>query len=529
MRRSMKDSDPAGLGAQGESYFFSRLSDYSPSFRATVNSPQRDMNGWDCIVEVEKADVPHLPTDLQPGKLDFFVQVKSAEKNQRTAKITLRNALHASKSPLPHFIAFIHYKSGRAESPTTYIKHIGEKEIAAWLRIARATDLSRKSKRTITIRFEDHEEVREAPLDHICRMIAGHGGDRYAERKITYAREIGYELHYSVVQIEANATPQEFEEHLVGMVSSISYRSLKIYGNRFGIPSLHPTATEDFGEVAISVPGKECTVIFRTDGGQTINFPGTLWKAPLVLSSSGLVRLKSGPLELVLDKDGLARRCRLRNESEKAKLLHEHLLQAWLKYWGSVGVVEVQVDIDGHRQSFGSIGSIEGNREEAARFYSVVSLIYRLAEREARLSLTLPHAELVTEINKKFTALLALSSYTKISSRDGVNLQGADMASYLGLSLSGYYLGGIFTKSAALSQRGSKPKAYMFHNSCEIADSCSGSASDTACEDELRNRYDSYLKTKRREIVSIERGNIAALGKKIRDREDFEITLYTPD
>lgn len=525
----MKVSDPAGLGAQGESYFFARLLDYSESFRATVNSPQRDMNGWDCIVEVEKADVPYLPTDLQPGKLDFFVQVKSAEKNQRTAKITLRNALHAAKSPLPHFIAFIHYEGGRAGKPTTYIKHIGKKEVAAWLKIGRETELSRKSKRTITVRFEDHDEVTEAPLEHICRVIAENGGDQYAERKTAYSREVGYESGHSLVHIEADATPQEFEEHLVGMVSGISYRSLKVYDNRFGIPSPHPSETQDPGEVAFSIPGKNSVVIFRTNGGQTINFPGTVWKAPLVLSSLGLVRLTSGPLEMVLDKDGLARRCRLANDPDTAKSLHEHLLLTWLKYWGNVGVVEVQVDIDGHRQSFGSIGNIKGDREEAARLYRIVDLIYRLAEREARLGLKLPFTELVTEINKNLTALLALSSYTKISSRDGVNLQGADMVSYLGLSMSGHYLGGIFTKSAALRSPGSKPKAYMFHNSCEIADSCSGSASAMACGDELRNRYDSYLKTQGREIVSIERGNIAALAKKIRDREDFEITLYTPD
>lgn len=525
----MPVSDPASLGAQGETYFFARLAEYSPSLRATINSPQRDMNGWDCLVEVEKADAVYLPTDLQPGKLDFFVQVKSAEKKQRTTTITLRNALHAAKSPLPHFIAFIQYKAGRAGSPTTYIKHVGEKEIAAWLKIARATEVTRKSKRTITVRFEDHEEVRGAPLDHMCRIIMQHGGDDYAERKIKFSREVGYEAGHSVVHIETDATRQEFEEHLVGLVSSIPFRSLEIYDNRFEIAALHPSRQEAFGELKISASGKAAVVIFRTDGGQTINFPGTVWKAPLVLSSSGLIRLTSGPLEIVLDHDGVACRCRLVNDPEIPISLHHHLLLAWLKYWGNIGIVHVQADIDGHRHSFGSIGKIQGDREEADRFYRIVNLIYRIAEREARFDLELPLTALVIEINSKLTALLTLCCYTKISSRDDIDAKNADMAGYLGLSLGKHCLGAIFIKSAATNQRFPNLQAYMFHNECEIADTVSGNAAAMGFEDELSNRYYCYLKSQNRKIVSLERGDIAALGEKIRRGEGFEITLYTPD
>jgi hypothetical protein len=118
------------IGRRGEKRFDTLCSDAN----VTCNKSVEDDYGWDKLIEFPPRHFPFAAIDMQPGRTIACVQVKTTTGAALSTTISLSNAMHYARVPIPQFIVLVVLDGTHVRY---FAKHVWTELIARWLKAGR--------------------------------------------------------------------------------------------------------------------------------------------------------------------------------------------------------------------------------------------------------------------------------------------------------------------------------------------------------------------------------------------------------
>ena len=297
------------VGEMGEATF----RHWCASVGLTANKADRDLHGWDFVVEFPFASRELLPIDMLT-EIKCKFQVKSTDIVRYPLKVSLSNLRQLVIDPYPaFFIVFKYYKYDNAKE--AFIIHVGNNFIERVLKKVRQADASGKggelNKMSMTLEYDESNKVQLLNGDGLKMEIEKYIGNdysRYVLEKQKMINAVGFEDGTHSIDLVVHGENNIEKLALCGLGKDIDLDSVdfSIYNKRFGIVSREPVFAAKGGKVIVG--GGEAAAVGRIifkqnkfDSG--VGFTCSLYKSALfdVLSEGKQVfRFASDFFEAIL-------------------------------------------------------------------------------------------------------------------------------------------------------------------------------------------------------------------------------------
>ncbi|HTV87357.1 MAG TPA: hypothetical protein VME63_18325 [Dyella sp.] len=288
------------LGSKGEL----RFGEWCEDAGLICNKVQRDMAGWDFIVDFEQDAKSDEPLDGRKAPCSCLVQVKTINESTESVKVRLNMAERLAKDLKPSFIVVMEVREDKSFS-CAYVLHIMDDYLEAILKRLRVED-EKKQRHKINkkfIHFKVSEAVRiEASSDALRASLERHAGKdmhAYANKKNEQMKTLGYgprahEGRFSVRMENAEQLAKLF----LGEVEEVETDGIEMAETRFGIriETVPPTK----GKISIRPnPIEQCTLKFRCDGSDyPIAMSANAFMAPKPIGGKVYLMFKSELLKV---------------------------------------------------------------------------------------------------------------------------------------------------------------------------------------------------------------------------------------
>lgn len=329
---------------------------------ALCHRVDEDESGWDFLVELP-AKTYSGPADMGPPRTSAYVQVKSAERERLTCRVTLSNALRAAKSSQPWFMVLV-AQTADGQSTRLYAVHFWEGLIRRTLEAARRADNEGRAlnKSTITVQFSADDEKGVELVEWMQATIDG-VKPRYEEAKRALNESAGFEdgRGEGLITIEADSE-EEILRNFLGLGDGLPLSRFTFTPSRFGIASPSPliNATsgrfkvmpEPVGDIEVRIRGSlSSEVIVMSGKVYRANLPGLSGAQKRVRFSAGFIDVLWGP------EAGSEFRAHL-PPGEKFDLATIEKFVT-LNEWLASGPIDIQIWFQGKRAVGGVLSQIE--------------------------------------------------------------------------------------------------------------------------------------------------------------------------
>ena len=279
MRRTSQN-----LGHQGESFFDSLCS----AAGLTANKSEKDVFGWDYLVEFATINYSDLPQDIAPLPIQCKVQVKSTTSTNTVIRIKLSSLLRLVQDNLPVFFVLIRFSNSTALNPKSIrILHLGKELIEDVLKKVRSFDVKGEGeklhKQSIPIKF---------PADLSCAPISGEsfrsiitsyineGMQQYTKWKTNLRSTLGYEGGSNTIEVslsgDQNSIYTGILDLTLGLRDELEIDRLEARHTRFGLTHSEPYKSIDGGLLQIDNLKPTCKTILTISektSREVVDFP----------------------------------------------------------------------------------------------------------------------------------------------------------------------------------------------------------------------------------------------------------------
>jgi hypothetical protein len=390
MTGSLKDMlSSNALGEKGQSRFKELCSDVD----LICNKSDRDMAGWDFIVDFDLDESATTSLDRRKTPLSCHVQLKTIYSRTASVKLSLKMAERLAKELKPSFICVLKVNAD-LQFTAAYLIHMAGDRLSSILKRLRevgAKSSSAKIKK-MTISFTPTEAERiEVSGSALRDAIVQHIGSdlhAYTEIKSLASQNMGYEgsPHEGRFEIDVRNLAT-FQDMFIGLTGEVEVKNFELTTTRFGITL--PETASPTAKISLSAkPLDRCVVVFRkTTSHETAIFEGDVFFAPNMPGIERRIRVNCDLFSIFisLSKDGSEVSFKFDVKGKSCKL------DVWSNYWKMMRVLDSKM------------GSVELKLASHAN----VAEIY--VGNQAKLSVGLPSINAYVDICDKFAKILNFS------------------------------------------------------------------------------------------------------------------------
>ena len=308
-RSGLPNSDE--LGEKGQSRFRELCADA----KLVCNSSDRDLAGWDFIVEFPFQKVAAFSSlDKRGAPISCHVQVKTMWNTNDRFKLRLSSAERLAKEVKPSFV-YVLKVDDELNFTAAYLIHVLDDPLAAILKRLRQKEANAAdlpiNKIFISMGAEANgKELRPTGADLKAALVEACGQDphSYIRKKQTQIVELGFDSQaFEMTATFHAATKEEYLEAFLGL-RSVQISDFQSFDRRFGI-KLPITPSDVSGTIEIKPqPDDQCMVTFvksDVEKHKPIVFLGELYFLKPPIAQPGdrelLVTTESFRLRISLD------------------------------------------------------------------------------------------------------------------------------------------------------------------------------------------------------------------------------------
>jgi hypothetical protein len=233
-------TDIGDLGRFGEMSFKS----WCAASGLVVNgSLEQDATGWDCKVEYKHLHENTLSNPLRPeNSLShplFDVQIKTTGKDANKWDVKLEHLVRFAQSPHPAFLCIIQADLSIPTIKQIHLIHIDKRHIPDILKKHRKLHKDGKGLQHKTMRISGTQQdiiVKDFAQELKKRFegIISDGMQSYTSKKTNILEKSGYDGYENTIHFKAS--PEELNQHFLGLNTKIDVTDFCIIDNRFGVP-----------------------------------------------------------------------------------------------------------------------------------------------------------------------------------------------------------------------------------------------------------------------------------------------------
>ena len=336
------------LGEKGQSRFKELCADAD----LICNKSDRDMAGWDFVVDFDLDESAATSLDRRKTPLSCHVQLKTVYDRTTSVTLSLKMAERLAKELKPSFICVLKVDEC-LQFTAAYLIHMSGHHlgrILKRLRQAGAKASSAKIKRmTISFTPTEGERMEVAGLALRDAIIRHVGSDlpAYSEKKRLALQSMGYDMRSAEGQFEIDAASlAAFQDMLIGLKGEVEITKFDLTITRFGITL--PEASSPTAKISlVANPLDTCAVVFRNStSNETAIFEGDAFFAPNMPGIERRIHIKCKLFSIFItlseDASGVSFKF-----DPKGKLC---LLDEWSNYWrmmrligSKTGLVELKL------------------------------------------------------------------------------------------------------------------------------------------------------------------------------------------
>jgi hypothetical protein len=295
------DDDGRWTGREGEKAFDALCA----KARVTCNPAKEDEKGWDFHIHFRDLRIPFVALDERRAGPEALVQVKTTRGSVRSWSISLRNALHLIRSPLPAFILlYVLDEEGNASS--VYGVHLWHGDIARIQLAARETEHQedvRLNRRFVAFSFCEANR-RDDVLGWIRSEIEAVAGD-YATAKARFRDTVGYGAARDVIRVTARDAPEDlFIDLQIGLIDGMAVERATVTSRRFGIEAAQPHLSFEGVTLHLMPAGSAGRLRLRSSDGDNLVVPATIYYGGVPGTNRYKARVVAHCLELICDHKG---------------------------------------------------------------------------------------------------------------------------------------------------------------------------------------------------------------------------------
>ncbi len=336
------------LGEKGES----RFKEICADAKLICNKSDRDLAGWDFIVEFPFRDEPSVSLDSRQSPISCHVQVKTLREKSGRFQMRLSSAERLAKDKKPSFI-YIFRVNDKLEFVDSYLIHMLDEPLAVILRRLRSESASsgtqKINKKEITLPVNRNSVLLKptgsdfrAALEAAC----GHDTDVYIARKSEQLRTLGFDDgRYKLKASLHLGSDDEMVDAFLGIIKDIPVSNLQAFETRFGIELPERLPGESATLNIIPSPFGFCSITFRGSPLETpVVFTGEMFSAsiPGIAPENQKVLIKSDLFSIEFKRGSFRFSS---NVAESTKCIPQH----WLQYWRAAcvmslgkGIIQIQ-------------------------------------------------------------------------------------------------------------------------------------------------------------------------------------------
>ena len=322
------------LGAKGES----RFSEICADAQLICNKSDRDLAGWDFIVDFPFKDTESVALDSRQGPISCHVQVKTLFQTSNRFQMRLSSAERLAKEKKPSFVYILRVNES-LEFVDSFLIHLLDEPLAVILKRLRKERASngvvKINNKKITLPVNKHSAFLK-PAGKDLRMAlesaCGSDMDAYIAKKSRQLQNLGFDGKRHKLNATLHlGSDEEVVDAFLGIKKDIPVSNFQAFETRFGIEvpdnNLHGSGVLNI----VPHPADSCSILFQRSALETpIIFKGEMFSPP----SLGLplekikVLIKSDFFSIELKRSNL--RVSSTDGSSQNYAPHE-----WLKYWNA--------------------------------------------------------------------------------------------------------------------------------------------------------------------------------------------------
>lgn len=332
----MLPSDP--LGEKGQSRFKELCADAG----LICNKSDRDIAGWDFIVDFDLDESSTTSLDRRKTPLSCHVQVKTIYDRTSSVRLPLKMAERLAKELKPSFICVFKVDEG-FQFTAAYLMHMSGDHLGRILKRLRQAGAKASSTeiRKMTISFTPTEEEKvgvtgSALRDAIVRHI-GSDLPAYSEKKRLALQSMGYDMRSAEGQFEIDAASlAAFQDMLIGLKGEVEIKKFDLTITRFGITL--PEASSPTAKISlVASPLDTCAVVFRNStSNETAIFEGDAFFAPNIPGIERRIHIKCQlfSIFITLSEGGSGVSIKFDPEGKLCQL------DEWSSYWRMMRLID---------------------------------------------------------------------------------------------------------------------------------------------------------------------------------------------
>jgi len=322
------------LGEKGES----RFKEICADAQLICNKSDRDLAGWDFIVDFPFRDAGQETLDGRQGPISCHVQVKTLFETSNRFQMRLSSAERLAKEKKPSFVYVLRVNED-LDFVDSFLIHLLDEPLAVILkRLRRERALSgvpkiNEKKITIpvnknSVRFKPTGKDLRAAFESAC----GVDMDAYISKKSGQLQNLGFdEKRHQLNATLHLGSDEEIVDAFLGIKANIPVSNVQAFETRFGI-KLPDKNLHGSGVLNINPnPADSCLISFQRSALEVpAVFTGEMFYPPIPGLSSEKVKIliKSDFFTIELKRSNL-------RVSSVDGGSHRHAPLEWLKYWNA--------------------------------------------------------------------------------------------------------------------------------------------------------------------------------------------------
>jgi hypothetical protein len=336
VKRHMLSSN--ALGEKGQSRFKELCADAD----LICNKSDRDMAGWDFVVDFDLDESASTSLDHRKTPLSFHVQLKTIYDRTTSVKLSLKMAERLAKELKPSFICVLKVDSNLCFTDA-YLIHMSGDHVGRVLKRLREAGAKASSTkiREMTISFTQKESERiglsgSALRDAMVRYV-GRDLHSYSERKRIELQDMGYEAlpHKGRFEIDVEDLAT-FQDMFVGLTGEVDIKNFEMLTTRFGV-TLPETSSATAKISLVANPVDTFSVVFRNrTSNETASFEGDAFFSPDVPGIERRIHIKC-KLVSIFRKFGDESAAVSLSFDAKGKVCS---LDEWSNYWKMMRLIQ---------------------------------------------------------------------------------------------------------------------------------------------------------------------------------------------
>jgi len=296
------DLDARWTGRSGEKRFATLCSDRG----VTCNQSLEDDRGWDFFVQFSEQRAHALLLDERGSAPAALVQVKSTKGEAHNWSISLSNALHLVRTPLPVFILlYVLGEDNRITIHGSHLWHCDMTRILLEVRQAEVEGDSKLNRRTVQISFNEDNRIANV-LQWMRSTIEEDIGSDYASKKEDFVKTVGFgrDAHHLTLTV-SNDRIDQFLDLQLGLIDSMEADQIEVRTNRFEIEARAPRIALDKAIIRVTPSGTKGQLHFRAGDGDKMIVPATVYYARAATSRRYKARFVAGCVEIIDDNGNI--------------------------------------------------------------------------------------------------------------------------------------------------------------------------------------------------------------------------------